>query len=35
MQYAEDEDRPTATVYGYVPVSVVEALIDKHGGIKE
>ena len=35
MQYAEDEDRPTDTVYGYVPVSVVEALIDKHGGIKE
>lgn len=33
MQYAEDEDRPTNTVYGYVPVSVVEALIDKHGGI--
>lgn len=31
-EYAEDADRPTSTVYGYVPVSVVDALIAKHGG---
>lgn len=31
-EYAEDPSRPTDTVYGYVPVSVVEALIAKHGG---
>ena len=33
MQYAENEDRPTDTVYGWVPIEVVEALIDEHGGI--
>ena len=31
--YAEDKDRPTGTVYGYVPIDIVEELIAKHGGI--
>ena len=31
--YAEDDDY-TRTVYGYVPIEVVERLIEKHGGIK-
>lgn len=31
--YAEDDDY-TRTVYGYVPIEVVEKLIEKHGGIK-
>ena len=31
--YAED-DNYTETVYGYVPIEVVERLIEKHGGIK-
>lgn len=31
--YAEDDDY-TETVYGYVPIEVVERLIEKHGGIK-
>lgn len=31
--YAEDDDY-TETVYGYVPIEVVEKLIEKHGGIK-
>lgn len=31
-QYAESPDRPTDTVYEYVPVGIVEALIAKHGG---
>ena len=32
--YAEDPDDYTATVYGYVPVEVVNELIKKHGGIR-
>lgn len=32
MLYAEDPEHPTATVYGYVPLKVVEAVIEKHGG---
>ena len=35
IQYAEEESRPTDTVYGYVPVEVVNSVIEKHGGIKE
>lgn len=31
--YAEDPDRPTDTVYGYVPVELVVDEINKHGGI--
>lgn len=31
-QRAEDEDEPTSTVYGYVPVDMVRALIESHGG---
>lgn len=34
LEYAEDNTRPTGTVYGYVPIEVVEKLIQKHGGIK-
>ncbi len=34
MDYAEDADRPTETVYGYVPISLVEKLIEHHGGMK-
>ena len=33
MDWAEDGDKPTETVYGYVPVSVVIDVIEKHGGI--
>lgn len=33
-QRAEDEDEPTGTVYGYVPVEMVRALIESHGGEK-
>lgn len=31
--YAEDDDDYTKTVYGWVPISIVEQLIEKHGGI--
>ena len=33
LEWAEDEDRPTETVYGYVPVETVNLVIAKHGGI--
>lgn len=33
MEYAENPDEPTDTVYGWVPVEVVEAVVEKHGGI--
>ena len=34
MPYAEDTENPTSTVYGYVPVEIVEQVIESHGGIK-
>jgi hypothetical protein len=34
QEYAESPEFPTQTVYGYVPVTVIEKLIEKHGGIK-
>lgn len=33
--FAEDPGDLTRTVYGYVPVEVVNRLIEKHGGILE
>ena len=35
MGYAEDKDRPTDTVYGYVPLKTVLEVIEAHGGMKE
>jgi len=32
MEYAGDKDE---TVYGYVPVEVIDAVIDKHGGWRD
>ena len=34
IEYAENSSNYTKTVYGYVPVEVVEAVIEKHGGIE-
>lgn len=31
--YAEDGDSLTETVYGWVPVEIVNAVVEKHGGI--
>lgn len=31
--FAEDDDDLTDTVYGYVPVTIVNKMIKKHGGI--
>ena len=33
MSYAEQPEKPTDTVYGYVPIELVEQLIELHGGI--
>jgi len=33
MEWAEDPEDPTGTVYGWVPVSVVTNVIAKHGGV--
>lgn len=35
MEYAEDHDRPTRTVYSFVPHEVVHEVIMKHGGKKD
>ena len=32
MPYAEDPERPTRTVYGWVPNNLITKVIDKHGG---
>lgn len=34
MHRAEDPERPTDTVYGYVPVELVVEEINRHGGVK-
>ena len=33
--YAEDNENLCDTVYGYVPCSIIDQVIDKHGGIDE
>ena len=33
--YAEDGDNLCDTVYGYVPCSIIDEVIEKHGGIDE
>lgn len=33
MEYAEEYNNPTKTVYGYVPARLVHDIIEKHGGI--
>jgi hypothetical protein len=33
MSYCEDPEKPTETVYGYVPIRLVEELIENHGGV--
>ena len=35
MEYAEDENNPTGTVYGWVPVETINKVLENHGGIKE
>lgn len=33
LAYAEQPDEPTKTVYGYVPIEILQAELDMHGGI--
>jgi hypothetical protein len=35
IQFAENEETPTETVYGWVPSEVVSLVIAKHGGMVE
>ena len=35
MEWAEDDDKPTETVYGWVPLEVVAEVVEDHGGFKE
>ena len=35
LKFAEDSERPTETVYAYVPAPVVTMVIAKHGGMVE
>jgi hypothetical protein len=35
LEYAEDLETPTKSVYGYVPVEVINKVIAKHGGLKK
>jgi hypothetical protein len=35
LEYAEHREEPTHCVYPYVPVELVEKLIDMHGGLEE
>ena len=35
MPWAETPEEPTETVYGYVPIEVVQAELAAHGGITE
>ena len=34
MDYANDSSNPTNTYYGFVPVDLVNKLINLHGGVK-
>lgn len=33
MEYAEEPDRPTETVYGWVPSFILDQVWEKHGGL--
>ena len=35
MEWCEEAEKPTATVYGWVPNAVVTLVVVKHGGIVE
>ena len=35
MEFAENENDPTGTVYGYVPIELIHEVVEKHGGIDE
>ena len=35
MEWAEDDDKPTETVYGWVPLEVVAEVVEDHGGFKD
>lgn len=34
IQYAEDQEKPTDTVYPYTPINVIEQVVKEAGGVK-
>lgn len=34
IDFAEEMEKPTQTVYGYVDVGIVVAMVNKHGGVQ-
>ena len=35
MPYCSEPEEPLETVYGWVPTEVIDALIEKHGGLRD
>ena len=35
LEYAEEPNKPMTTCYGYVPVTLVDEVLVKHGGMKD
>lgn len=33
LEFADDPANPTETIYGWVPIEIIQQVIDKHGGI--
>jgi hypothetical protein len=33
IEFADNKDEPTDTIYPYIPIEVIQATIEKHGGI--
>jgi hypothetical protein len=34
MPWCEDGTKPTATIYAFVPIEIIMAIVKKHGGLK-
>lgn len=35
MEFAEERNKPTKTIYPYVPATLINTIVEKHGGIAE
>lgn len=34
MEYADDPENPTNTIYPYMPIEIINEVIQKHGGVQ-
>jgi hypothetical protein len=34
MPWCEDDTKPTKTIYPFVPISVIDEVVKKHGGLR-